>query len=391
MRFGFSRLLARYSVVTKTFPAATQAVKLTPNDAEAHRALAQAFRNIQMYREAADQFELAFSLRPADDYLWLELGLLRDELNDQAGALSAFDESVSRAPYYAHTKWQRANLRLRLGRYDEAFAELREAARSTKTLMPSLIDLAWGLSHEDAALTEQLAGIDSIDSHIAFARFLAGKGKGKQTREQFMLVLPYFSEDQKRELIRQLIAAHEYVEAFNIWKGAGADSVTLPQVTDGGFEGPVSFGEVGFGWVITRELPKVSVSIDASEKDTGSKSLRIEFGGPSSASSPLVSQTLLVKPGMKYRINFAVKTKDIVSGGLPVLKVMDTSTNLELASSKTLPQNVSQWERQTIEFTSSSLCEAIVLKLIRNECQSQPCPIFGVLWLDSFSIEELKQ
>ena len=390
-QFGFSRLLARYGVVTKNIPAAAQAVRSTPNDAEAHRALGMAFRNVQMYREATREFELAASLRPADDYLWLELGTLRDELGDQTGALSALDESVVRAPYYAHTRWQRANLRLRLGRYDEAFAELRDAANSNRKFFPSLIDLAWSLSKGDTRVTEQLAGIDSIDTHVEFARFLARQGKGTAAREQFMLVLPYFSEAQKRELVRDLIGFRQYQEAFNIWKGADADSTKLPQIYDGGFEGPISFGEVGFSWTIARELSKISVSVDASEKETGAKSLRVEFDGPSTSSASVVSQTVVVEPGKKYRINYGVKAKDIVSGGPPVLRVRDAATDLELAVSPKLPQNSSQWLRQSIEFTSPSLCEAIVLNLVRNECESQLCPIFGVLWLDSFSIEEIKQ
>jgi hypothetical protein len=61
-----------------------------------------------------------------------------------------------------------------------------------------------------------------------------------------------------------------------------------------------------------------------------------------------------------------------------------------LAQSASLPQNSIAWQKQVIEFTSPSLCDAIVLKLARNECTSSPCPVFGVLWLDSFSIEEMK-
>ncbi|HEY6804099.1 MAG TPA: hypothetical protein VI306_11005 [Pyrinomonadaceae bacterium] len=386
-QFGFARLLARYGFVTKSIPAAAQAVRLTPKDAEAHRALAVAFRNVQMYREAAKEFEIAASLRPADDYLWLELGTLRDELDDQAGALSAFDQSVANAPYYAHTRWQRANLRLRMGRYDEAFAELREATKSNKVFLPSLIDLAWGVSRGDIKTTEQLVGIESTDSRIAFARFLAGKGKGRETREQFVLVAASVSEAQKRELIAKLSDTRQYGEAFNIWKGTDA---VVSEIYDGGFEGPISFGGSGFGWNIPRELPKISISIDTSEKDTGAKSIRIAFDGPSPAATAIISQPIIIKAGQKYRINFAVKAKGIITGGVPLLRIADVVTNAELAHSANLPQNSANWEKSSFEFTAPATNEAVVLQLARNECQSQPCPIFGVLWLDSLSIEEIK-
>src|SRR6476659_3763544 len=107
-----------------------------------------------------------------------------------------------------------------MGRYDEAFAELREAAKSNRTFLPSLIDLAWGLSHQDAKLTEQLAGIESPDSRVTFTRFLASKGKGRETREQFALAAQFFSVEQKRELVMALFEVHAYRDAFAIWQGS---------------------------------------------------------------------------------------------------------------------------------------------------------------------------
>lgn len=343
-----------------------------------------------MYPEAKQEFEIATSLRPRDDYLWLELGTIRDELNDPAGALKAFDQAVANAPYYAHTRWQRANLRLRMGRYDEAFPELREAAKSNRNYLPPLIDMAWSLSREDAILTEQLAGIDSPDSRVAFARFLARKGKGKETLEQYRLTKNYISEEYRRELVRQLIGTYAYQEAFEIWKGGElAHDDNEPGVFDGGFEGALSFGETGFGWQISRE-PMVGVSQDTSDKDSGAKSLRIDFDGNSPTSLPIVSQIIIAKPGQTYGLNFALKTRDIVTGGTPVLVIADAKSGV-VSKSASLPMDSALWQKQSIQFTTPANCEAIILKLGRNECQSAPCPIFGTLWLDSFSIEEMRQ
>ena len=75
--------------------------------------------------EARKSFEIATSLRYRDDYLWLELGSTREELGDTPAALAAFDQAVRWAPYYAHTLWQRGNVKLRMGQYEEAFADLR--------------------------------------------------------------------------------------------------------------------------------------------------------------------------------------------------------------------------------------------------------------------------
>lgn len=384
-QFGLSRILSRYAFLSHSIPAAAEAVRLTPLDADAHRALSITFREAQMYREAERELALAASLRPNDDLIWLDLGTARDQLEDAQGALSAFDQAVTRAPYYAHTRWERANVWLRMGRYDEAFPELREAARSNRTYLPALIDLAWGLSRGDAKETEQLAGIESSNSRIAFARFLASNGKGKETVEQYKQAESSFSEDQKRQLVRSLMVAHEYEAAFAIWSTADAMS---SQIYDGGFEGSVSFDEVGFGWKVPRRQSTIEVSLDTSEKESGSKSIHVAYNGDSPSASPVFSQTVVVKPNQTYRIYFAVKAKDIVSGGLPVVAVNEARTN-KIVTTTNLPQD-GTWEKRTIEFTTSPTCDAITLGLIRNECQSLPCPIFGVLWLDSFAIEEIK-
>src|SRR5215813_6886018 len=138
-RIGFSRLLTRYAVVTNSLPAADQAVELTPSDPDAHRARATVLNRLQRTAEAEASLTTATNLRPNDDLLWLELGSTREELGNTEGALAAFNQAVRCAPYYAHTHWQRGNLLLRMGRYDVAFADLRQATASNNKLLPNLI------------------------------------------------------------------------------------------------------------------------------------------------------------------------------------------------------------------------------------------------------------
>ena len=98
LRFGISRAAGRVGMANGAISMANDAARLTPSDPDAHRAKATVFRQLRMYKNAKDELEIAVSLRPRDDYLWLELGELRDELNDQVGALSAFDQAVAAGP-----------------------------------------------------------------------------------------------------------------------------------------------------------------------------------------------------------------------------------------------------------------------------------------------------
>jgi len=386
-RYGFSRLLSRYGVIAMSLPATTEAIRLAPLDADAHRAQATVFTKFQMYPEARRELEVAASLRPHDDYVWLELGMIRDEVGDSQGALKALDRAVENAPFYAHTRWQRANLRLRLGRYDEAFAELRSAADSNHRFLPTLIDLAWNLSGQSAQVTKQLAGIESTASRIEFARFLARKGRGQETLEEFRQVSTEMAPVYRNEVVRELIATKQFAEAFEIWRYASADKpIENPAVYDGGFEGPITFSEAGFGWRILHD-PKLDVSQDGFDKDAGTRSLRIIFNGHSVTPDAIVSQFIILRAQAQYRISFAFKTDRLITGSPLILQVSDAASNQALKDFEIPPENA--WRRQSFDFVAPASCAAIQLKLIRKGCSTGPCQIFGTLWLDSFSIEQV--
>jgi tetratricopeptide (TPR) repeat protein len=388
-QFGFSRLLSRYGLNAMSLPATSAAIRLRPLDADAHRAQAAAFRNFGMFQQARNELEIAASIRPRDDYLWLELADTRDELGDVDGALNAFDQAVANAPFYAHPRWQRANLRLRLGRYDEAFAEMRAAAASNRAFLPTLIDLSWNLSQQNARLTEQLAGIQSTESRIEFARYLSREGKGPETLEQYRLVARNISLVYKKQLVTQLLAAHIYPEAFEIWRDTNGTARPVgTSIYDGGFESPVSLNEAGFGWRIRQES-NLEVSQDISDHDSGAKSARVVFNGSPFSRDAVVAQTVYIERPQNYKISFAFKSRNLVSGGPLVLQVCDAASDQTLTEFEVPVE--SDWQRHSLQFTTPQNCRAIELRLARKECSSSPCPIFGTLWLDSFSIEQIPQ
>src|SRR4030095_3273943 len=99
----------------------------------------------------------------------------------------------------------------------------------------------------------QWAQIDSEYERVFFTRFLANKGKGNDTLAMFRPNAGSFSEEQKKDLIRQLLAKGVYREAYEIWKSdVGLNSNQFPLIYDGGFEGPLAIEGVGFGWYVSR-------------------------------------------------------------------------------------------------------------------------------------------
>ncbi|HEV7799116.1 MAG TPA: hypothetical protein VGO73_13210, partial [Pyrinomonadaceae bacterium] len=346
--FGFSRLLTTYSLTAGSLTAAKKAIQLTPKDAEAHLAGAALLSLSATPDEAAKELERAIALRPADYTLWSQLGLLRDQIGDPAGALKAFDEAIRRAPFYSRPRWNRGNVLLRSGQYEAAFNDLSQAAESNPELIPGLIDLAWGVSRGEVQLTEQLAQINSNQRRLAFTQLLARRGKAAEALAQFSKT-SNVPEAIRRELVDQLLAKGAFKEAFNIWKGSDppqtGNEPAGPFIHDGGFEGRLSFGDSGFGWRVQRDLRAASITLDAGQPHSGSKDLRIEFSGASNPGVALVSQLILVEPSKRYQINFSSRSQQLVTGGLPVVTASDASGDQKrVGQSLPLRKGNSDWQ-----------------------------------------------
>ena len=353
-RFGFARLLSRSALVTNSISAAQSAIDISPSDPEAHRTRAAILNRQQMPAEAVKSLESAASLRYRDDYLWIDLANTREELGNSAGALAALDQAVRWAPYYAHTHWQRGNLLLRMGRPVEAFDDLRKAAATNRSYLPHIMDLAWRYSRGDLESTETLIDIND--------------------------------DDERNVLIRYLIAAKAFRAAFEL----SHPSDLFGELLNGGFEDPLVLNSTGFGWRVSPDQNKNRLAIDVSEKFEGSKSLQINLAGNWTPGTSLLSQTFIVESGTTYRVYFRVKTKDLVTGGPPLIVVTDANNNQLLGKSENLPTASSGWVTLNFDFTALPTSQAAVISLQRNNCDSSPCPIFGTMWLDWFQIGQTK-
>lgn len=391
-RVAISRVLVKYAIIIlRTGPADAIAtvdtsLGMMPKDAEVHYTRGALANEVQEPATALREFELAVSLRPRDYYLWIELGLTRDQLGDQAGALSAFNESIRLAPYYAQPRWQRGNLLFRLGRYDEAFADLRQATNSNPEYLLSFIDLAWGASRKDASLTEQLVQPHNDKTQSELALFFARHGKPDEAAAHFRSVSVVTAE-VRRNLIRELLSAGATKQAFAVWSNNNAKSTAPTElIFDGGFEGTLNLDESGFGWRVASGQPGVNFSLDSGQPQSGARSLRLTLTGHANPEADLLSQLVLVEPGARYKLNFATRTSNVVTGGPLVIVVKDANGHQLLASSAPLAADSGGWQALNLEFVTGTATPAIVFSLQREQCSTAPCPVFGTVNLDSFSL-----
>jgi hypothetical protein len=85
-----------------------------------------------------------------------------------------------------------------------------------------------------------------------------------------------------------------------------------------------------------------------------------------------------------------MKTKDLVTGGPPIITARDATNNQLLGKSENIPTTTTAWRTLSFEFTTLTSSQSAIIRLERNNCDSAPCPIFGTLWLDQFQIEQTK-
>jgi tetratricopeptide (TPR) repeat protein len=388
LRTGASRMISDYSVRASAEGAADAAINLTPADPEGYYARAGLLADAGDYGGAAEAYLAAERLRPRDYVIRVERGKALEASGDAAGALAEFGEAVRLAPFYAQPRWQLGNALLRAGRRDEAVAELRRAADSDPNLYANFVQTLWYAENKDAGALAREARPRTPEQALAVAKFLIKAGEPADGVRLLRDSGVRLQEESVRSLVKELIAAEDFADAYDLWSGGRASG--RGPVDDGGFEGEARTDEEGFGWRFARDNAAIKLSLDSDSPREGARSLRVEFAGASDPSTPAVSQLVVVEPGARYRLSFSARARDLVTGGLPFVAVSAATKNGgQLAASPDITPAATGWRDYAVEFTAPAGVGAVRVALVRHACTSSPCPAFGSLWLDSFALKKL--
>lgn len=367
--------------------AADAGVKLGPGDPDAHFVRGASLEAINDLPAAIGEYQKAASLRPDDYVLWLSLARACELNGDRTAAIAAARQAIPLAPYYAQPHWQLGNLLVRAGQRDDGFRELRLAGKSNPKLLPAIIDLAGQLSGGDVQFVKQIIQPDGPESFLALASYFKRHGAVAETIDMLRLA-GVSGEQARRQYLEELITAKRFRDAYALWlinhpgNLAGA-------IVDPGFEQEIVLDERGFAWRSENKSLPLTLSLDSLTPKEGRSSLRVEFNGDSGSGTPIISQLVLIEPNTRYQLRFSYRTDSIVSGGLPDALIIDAHDTKPLGQSGAFEANNEKWRDATIEFTTSDWTEAVQITLARDPCASSPCPIFGRLWLDGFSLQKL--
>jgi hypothetical protein len=391
---GISRLYSTAAIIQSRVEPSDEAVRLTPNDPEAHYTRALTLINMERLPDAVAELREATRLRPHHYYEWLDLGVTLDRLGDQAGAETALRNSIALAPAFAQPHWQLGNMLFRNAQYPEAFDQLRRGASSSPNLTQDLFRLAWVAGGEDIPTFLSIAQPITKTTHFEAAKFLASQGKGDAALAQ-LHEAGEATNDQERSLLKQsvqlLLSSGQFFAAFEAWKLAhpeAAKNVKNEQIVNGDFLDSIPLADAEFGWQLLPSSARV-LTIDMRGPTEDGRSLRIEFAGDNAPSTTVARQLVLLQPDMRYSLSFMAKAGELVTGGPPVIVVLGNSSNGSspkiLGQSAALALGTTEWTRYAFEFTTDSTGQ-VLINIQRQPCSEVPCPVFGKLWLGKFSL-----
>lgn len=396
-RGGCARLLSAYAQASGSLAPGELAATLSPSDPRALYTRAAVLSEGGSHADAAAMLEEALRLSPRDYFLWLRLGRERDLLGDVHAASEAYEMSARLAPFYAQPRWELGNLLLRAGEREEAFAQLRRAAESNAALLPAVIDLAWGDSSGDAAKVLSLVDPRTAEARVTSARYLAGRGELSAALGLLREAGGNAADAAQRGLLQERLDAGRFGEAYLVWRNTRSrdDAVMADETSamnDGGFEGGAFEVEgQGFGWRLGEGAERVvGAALDPNDTREGARSLRLEWGGDAHPALPVVSQLCVVEPGRRYRLSFAARTEDLTSGGGIFVAAADAEDRggVPLGQSALLPRDSREWHDYSFDFTTGATTRAVVV-LVRRQCATEPCPVYGRTWLDAFALRRL--
>ena len=384
---GYAALLAHYAARTDQLNAATVAVGRDPRNADAHYVRATILEASDL-RAAITEHLNAVKSRPEDYALWLSLARANELIGGTESGIAAARQAALLAPAYSQPHYQLGNMLLRLGRTNEAFIELHRAAESDPTLLPGIIDLAFRVSGGNAQFVLQMLAPSTHEARITMANYFRSRDQVDAAIDLYIADGTDAKED-RAWYVGQLISANRFREAARLWAVDHSDGVARDQIRDPGFERDSDLSEAGFSWRAGDKTEGLRFVLDTRERAEGTSSLRIEFVGGHDPTSPVISQLISVQPDTSYELRLSMRTENLVSGGLPRVAVLDPVTRVAVTQSGEVDRTTQGWREVVLQFKTAAQIETIQIVVQRQGCATQPCPIFGQLWLDQFSLRRI--
>jgi hypothetical protein len=192
---------------------------------------------------------------------------------------------------------------------------------------------------------------------------------------------PALKENDRLQFCDFLIANGRIEEAKKVWRPWKTNDASL--IHNGRFETePLN---MAFGWRL-RQDPDVPVE-RTSEPPCSESCLHIHFKGLSNVDWDLASQIVPVKPATPYLLRFTRKSSGL-STDRGVFLAVSGFNDEKFNTASTQVTGESPWKEEKIEFATPAGCEAVILRVRRNESLRMDNKLSGDYWLGPVELTE---
>lgn len=266
---------------------------------------------------------------------------------------------------------------------------MRIAYEQRAAYFESVAKFAWTRAGENPEATIRLLSPLQPEARARLAEFLIEKNAAAFAPALTCGDAAALTASDREQIGGRLFAKGEFHFAFQVYNNDCEPARTRLKIEDAGFEAADIRTGLGFGWRSAPLPDTVRLFIDEGAAATGKQSLSVVFDGAYNSSLPILSQTICVDKRRRYRLQVAVKTEKIVTGGAPVLQIVlkgkDFKTEVKTIK---LPVRAGddKWNQMSTEFETGEQTEAVEIRFARESCPQSPCPVFGRLWIDDIRL-----
>ena len=180
-----------------------------------------------------------------------------------------------------------------------------------------------------------------------------------------------------------------YLWADTISHGGAERNDSSSLIWNGGFETDINDKFAQFDWTIGQSAYAQS-NVSREVAHSGGRSLRLDFKGRDTTKlDDEISQMLLVRPGAQYKLEFFVRTQDLVTPEGPRIVVADSKSAPAIAASEPAPAGSNDWRRESVSFVAPPGSRSVVVAIRRIPKFSYDDPTRGTVWFDDFSLTEM--
>jgi tetratricopeptide (TPR) repeat protein len=387
--------VANYLIESQSAKKIERGIRLVPGNADGWDRLGR-FRQWDLTDpdsvSAIGDYKTAVALEPTSPYYWLDLASGYEDAGDSTQARDSYQRAGEIYPASADVAWRYGNFLLRQGMFAEGMTQISKAVRGDSSLLPEAVSRVWRSSRDVNLIINQLlaSNLDSYFEAIDFFDTTHEPEPGLAIWQKAVTLGKPFALPRSFPFIEELIRDDRSEDAEHVWLKA-LQMAGIPNdvpddhsvVWDGGFARSFTNGGLGWRW----EPPLgVAIDFDSPRQFSGTRSVRLDFGGSTNLELDEPRQYVPVEPNRTYNFRGYLRTERISTESGLRFSVVDPHHN---AGTNVTTDNLTEtngWTEVNAQIRTSDQTHFLLVRVFRYPSRLFENKLSGSAWIADISL-----